>query len=122
MNEMASAVSAASTTRSVMYVKTLKVRNFRSAEKYCASSYSMAALRCERVRHPLHLHESRTLHQDRRAGGSLGARCREKRARVLEMPPALAESLDGPAAVLAEREEEIDARLAGEAAHLRVHV
>src|SRR5258706_12444228 len=88
MNEIASAVSVARMTRSVMYVKTLNVRSFASAASHCASSYSIAALPRERVGHPLHPHEARSLHEDRRAAGGLRA-CRiAKRVDVLEVARA----------------------------------
>src|SRR5258706_3623434 len=121
MNEIASAVSVARMTRSVMYVKTLNVRSFASAASHCASSYSIAALPRERVGHPLHPHEARSLHEDRRAAGGLRA-CRiAKRVDVLEVARAGTECGHGIAARLAHGQQRIHARLARLLAHLGLH-
>src|SRR6185437_1421660 len=68
MKEMSSELSAASTTRSVMYVKTLNARIFASIARHCARSYSMAGrISRDRVRDALHAHEARALHEHRGA-------------------------------------------------------
>src|SRR5450631_2209015 len=122
MNEIASAVSAARTTRSVMYVKTLKARIFASAESHCARSYSMAvSIGRERVGDTIHLHEARALHEDRRALAGLPRRSLGERLDVVEVHRAGTEGLHRMAALLAERHQRVDARLLREAPDLGMH-
>src|SRR5450631_4668973 len=119
MNEIASAVSAASTTRSVMYVKTLKARIFASTESHCARSYSMAVpVGGERIGDALHLHEARALHQDRRAALGLARRGLGERLEVLEVHRAVPEGLHRMPARVAECHERVHTRLLREAPHL----
>src|SRR5690242_12525465 len=120
MNEIASAVSAESTTRSVMYVNTLNARTCCS--RYWASSYSTAVSLRERVGDAFHLHEARALHEDRGALRRLVSRCFHQRVDRGEVLRALAECLHRPAARLARGEQRIDARLAREGTHFRVHL
>src|SRR5687768_4965879 len=114
MNEITSAVSAARTTRSVMYVNTLNARTYCS--RYWASSSSMVASRSgcwrERVGDALHAHEARALHQQRGAGLGLAPRGLEDPGDVVEVARALAERRHGGRAVGPKREERVDAVLA----------
>src|SRR5579862_3312069 len=112
MNEIASAVSAASTTRSVMYVNTLKTCSSGFRASHWAASNSMACpLSRERVRDPLHAHEPRTLHEDRRAVRRFVHRSARERVGIVEVHGAPPESLHRVAARLARRHQRVDARL-----------
>src|SRR3954469_4287018 len=119
MNEIAIAVSAASTTRSVMYVNTLKARTYCS--RYWASSYSTAVPLRESVGDALHLHEPRALHEEGRALRRLVPRRFEERVDRAEVPCAGPERIHRPAARLAQREQHVDACLARERPDLGVH-
>src|SRR5262245_54381827 len=120
MNEMISAVSAASTTRSVMYEKTLNARMCFSSS--WASSSSMATSRGsrERVGHALHLHEARALHEERRARRRFLARGLHQRLDRVEVTRAGPERRDRRVAVGAQREERVELLRARELAHLGV--
>src|SRR5262249_52088047 len=107
MKEIASAVSAASTTRSVMYVKTLNARILASATSHCARSYSTAVSRGERFGNALHFHEPRALHEQRRARCRFAFRRLDERVDRVEVRAALAECFDRAAARLAGREQHV---------------
>src|SRR5260221_14525326 len=97
MNEMMSAVSAASTTRRVMYVNTLNVRTYFSSSWASSSSMVAPGLGCfpdrlrERVGQTLHAHEPRALHEQRRARLDLALRRGEDRLEAVEVARARAE-------------------------------
>src|SRR5688572_12295231 len=123
MKEIASAVSAASTTRSVMYEKTLNMRKARFSESHCASSSSIRRfLRGERVGDALHLHEARALHQHHRARARARLERLDERLAIVEVASAGAEGLDGTRALGAEREEVVDLEARREAPDLGVQL
>src|SRR5437870_3592488 len=110
MNEIAIAVSAPSTTRSVMYVNTLNARTYCS--RYCASSYSTAVPLRERVGDALHLHEPRALHQDRGALRGLVARRFQQRLDGGEVACRAPEGIHRLAARLPRGQQHVDAGFA----------